>query len=209
MTTLFYGPMKSQKSSFMVESLKRETLGRKKAILIRPSHDTREFTTRDKVLPRSIPILKINTDWHPFMLAKQLEKIDAIGIDEVHFFPPEWVKKFLVLYANKNIYLTALLFGKTQVMFDTVKEILPFIDKMTQCTAICEIHGKHCSNDATITFLKEELEHSPSFIKKNIKGGNDEEDPALVGDAKYVVACKNCFLEQVFFLRPNNDTYLK
>ena len=199
MTTLFFGPMRSCKSDAMIESLKREIYGKKKAVLLRPSIDTRDFIARDKKLPESIHIITVD-DYNkdPSTLNEQLKEYGAIGLDEIHFLPKEWLKQFLICYSDKNIYCTALLFGKTQEMFESIQHTLFLYDKIIQKTAICELQGPTCQNEATITFLKKELDANDNFVKNNILSANDESDKKLVGDFEYMVCCKQCFIEYIY-----------
>lgn len=182
MITLITGPMKSGKSTEMFRQMERKHLAGKKVLYVGPKADTRAFYARG--IPKSslfaVARVQVVDDWNKIP-SKELKKLvkdfDAIFVDE-YFMIENNVRliEHLANEANKDLVFGGLLADANAKLWTEAAEILPYCDNVVKLLAICECCGSEYANFS---------------YKKGIEAGQID-----VGDSKYKVLCRHCYLSK-------------
>jgi len=168
---LIYGPMFSGKSSELLRRIRRNTVAKRRCLVIKYSKDNRYSTdnlaTHDRVQWTAMPCEKL------VEAQEYAEDYDVIGIDEGQFFPD--VVEFSENMANKGkLVIIAALDGTFQRKpFGAVLELVPLAEHITKLTAVCMM----CQSDASFSMR---LSHETAV---EVIGGAD----------KYIAVCRSCF----------------
>jgi len=171
--TLFLGSMKSSKTSKLFEVLDQAKYRKNvKSCLVRPELDTREFISRyGKILDNEILLCKFLLE-----IEKELQKYDVICIDEGQFiFDLGPVSNKLALL-GKEIYIAALNGDSDMNPWNSISNLLPFVDKIERFSGICENCGQ---KKATFSFHE-----------------GKKQSQTEIGDFKYKIYCRKCWYEK-------------
>lgn len=174
MITLICGPMLSGKTSMMLHLLERAVLAKKRAILIRPTTDTRPFlshTQKDTSWIKEIFMTFENGIYTADY--DHLQDYDVIGIDEGQFQPN--LKQFCITHRNKQIIISALHATSECEMFQPIIDVVPYCENIIKLNAICT----QCNSEyGSYTY----------YLK-----GNKTEKIAVGGTEDYTVLCGKCY----------------
>lgn len=152
--TMIIGPMFAYKSTRLREYVVRHELAGQQAVIFKPGIDTRysaqELVTHDLLRH---PAVVVSADTDGFIhIAEYVEEKDpsVIGVDEAQFFPTGLVET-MRYYSElgKTVYVSGLNLDFRGEPFPTVKELLPYADRITYLTAVCRYPG--CGREATRT----------------------------------------------------------
>ncbi len=148
------GSMFSGKTTSLWRELYRMNIANYKVVAFKPSIDDRDgdkqIVTHDNL---SLDAIKVEDLNNILSYAKDHE-IDAIGIDELQFFPndpSEVVDIFNKLMAmNITIVVSGLDMDYKTRPFEIIKEIMPLADELIKHHAICA----SCGEDAWASYRK-------------------------------------------------------
>ncbi len=148
------GSMFSGKTTSLWRELYRMNIANYKVVAFKPSIDDRDgdkqIVTHDNL---SLDAIKVEDLNNILSYAKDHE-IDAIGIDELQFFPndpSEVVEIFNKLMAmNITIVVSGLDMDYKTRPFEIIKEIMPLADELIKHHAICA----SCGEDAWASYRK-------------------------------------------------------
>jgi thymidine kinase len=166
MLKLIIGPMKSGKSTRLLQEVERFKYAKKNCVIIRPAADSREYLTRSGK-DIGIEIIKLNKN-------QTIENLnyDVIGIDELQFFTPKSFDNILKYRDTKIVICSALNATSEQTPWDIVYSIIPFVDDIVFLHAVCEECG--------------DMKAAFSYFK----GGKTDE--IVIGDNEYQSLCWDC-----------------
>ena len=171
------GSMFSGKTTSLWRELYRMKIAGYKTMPFKPSVDTRHKD--EKIISHDnleLDAIQINSIKDIFEYSKK-NQIDAIGIDEVQFFPDnpnEIVDYFVKLIKNHiTIVVSGLDMDYKANPFEIVKELMPIADELIKHHAICA----SCGEDAWVSFRK-------SYNENRIEiGAQDSYEPL----------CRSCY----------------
>lgn len=148
------GSMFSGKTTSLWRELYRMNIANYKVVAFKPSIDDRDgdkqIVTHDNL---SLDAIKVE-DLNEILNYAKDHEIDAIGIDELQFFPndpSEVVDIFNKLMAmNITIVVSGLDMDYKTRPFEIIKEIMPLADELIKHHAICA----SCGEDAWASYRK-------------------------------------------------------
>lgn len=148
------GSMFSGKTTSLWRELYRMNIANYKVVAFKPSIDDRDgdkqIVTHDNL---SLDAIKVE-DLNDILSYARDHEIDAIGIDELQFFPndpSEVVDIFNKLMAmNITIVVSGLDMDYKTRPFEIIKEIMPLADELIKHHAICA----SCGEDAWASYRK-------------------------------------------------------
>lgn len=148
------GSMFSGKTTSLWRELYRMNIANYKVVAFKPSIDDRDgdkqIVTHDNL---SLDAVKVE-DLNDILSYAKDHEIDAIGIDELQFFPnepSEVVDIFNKLMAmNITIVVSGLDMDYKTRPFEIIKEIMPLADELIKHHAICA----SCGEDAWASYRK-------------------------------------------------------
>lgn len=132
---LILGTMKAGKSATLLKYAKKyyDELSKDNLIIIRPTCDTRDFFTREKIdYTKQFNYGNKTTD---------LKEFQYIFIDEIHFFSKEYVKNLTQLKYIK-LFIAGLNGDTKRRVWENVAFLLPFASSIEYLNADCDICGK-------------------------------------------------------------------
>lgn len=175
------GSMFSGKTTSLWRELYRMKIASYKTVAFKPSVDSRnedeKIVSHDNL---KLDALKIESIKEILDYANKNE-IDAIGIDEVQFFPDspkEIVDCFVkLMQSHITIVVSGLDMDYKARPFEIVKELMPIADELIKHHAICA----SCGEDAWVSFRK-------SYNEARIEiGAQDSYEPL----------CRSCYTKKM------------
>ncbi len=177
------GPMFSGKTSELIRLVEREVYAKKKGAIFKIAFDKR-YSSRQVVTHNGLKY-----DAYTVASSKEgLEKIegvtrsnglDAIGVDEVNFFPGALVGVLDRLADDKKVIACGLNLNFRAEPFPTTMELAARADRVRYLSAVCVV----CGQEATRT--------------QRLIGGRPapKESPLIVvgGKEMYEPRCRNCY----------------
>ncbi|PRP84146.1 thymidine kinase 1, soluble [Planoprotostelium fungivorum] len=168
---LIFGPMFSGKTTELLRRIRRETIAKRRCLVVKFKKDTRYsedcMSTHDRQMWKAVPAMTLEP------LIEQAMGYDVIGIDEGQFFPD--VTNFCEVMANAGkLVIVASLDGTFQrKAFGDVINLVPMAESILKLTAVCS----GCHRDAHFTR----------------RMTNDTEVELIGGTDTYVSVCRSCF----------------
>lgn len=175
------GSMFSGKTTSLWRELYRLKIANYKVVAFKPSVDNRDderkIVSHDNLELDAIKISDLNY----IVEYSTNHEIDAIGIDELQFFPnepKEVVEIFNKLIKNDIIIVVSGLDLDYKARpFEIIKEIMPMADELIKHHAICS----SCGEDAWVSFRK-----------------NSDESRIQIGSEDiYQPLCRTCYTEKM------------
>lgn len=171
------GSMFSGKTTALWRELYRMKIANYKVVAFKPDLDSRDddkkIVTHDKL---ELDAKKVS-DMKDVEAYVKKHEIDAIGIDEIQFFPndpEEIIGIFQRLMDNKiTIVVSGLDMDYMARPFEIVKELMPISDELVKHHAICA----SCGEDARVSFRKNQ----------------DEERIQIGAEDAYEPLCRECY----------------
>jgi thymidine kinase len=177
------GPMFSGKTTELIRLIEREVFAKKKGAIFKPSLDRRyseeEVVTHNglkyrayQVEPSSNGIKKIES------ISKEMD-VDAVGVDEVQFFPLDIVEMLDRLAFEKKVIACGLNLSFKAEPFRTTMELTARADRVTYLSAVCVRCGREATRTQRLISGKPAPKDSPLFVV----GGKEMYEPR----------CRNCY----------------
>jgi len=181
------GSMFSGKTEELMRRLKRAEYAKLRVLTIKHHIDNRKhyscvgsITSHDGRERVAFPI-----GGTPAGIKKIIElahkDVDVVGIDEIHFFPPEIVDIiFTLIDEGKRVIISGLELDFRGEPFSVMPELLCFADRVVKLRAVCSV----CGADA---------HHSQRLVDG--KPARYDDPLIMVGAEEYYQArCRNCFI---------------
>lgn len=175
------GSMFSGKTTSLWRELYRMKIANYKIAAFKPSVDNRDderkIVTHDKL---EIDAIKIS-DLNEIVNYSKNNEVDAIGIDEIQFFPndpSEVIDIFTTLMKKRiTIVVSGLDMDFKTRPFEIIKEIMPIADELTKHHAICA----SCGEDAWASYRK----------------SSDDSRIQIGSKDKYEPLCRECYTKKM------------
>ncbi len=147
--TLYVGPMFSDKSSRLLDSLDRAEYSNLKTLAIKPKYDNRSahrIISRKKTdgefkIIREHFAYEIKTYAEINTLLRTYDILNSVAFDEVQFFGswfPEFIQELLFdTNRNLSIYMAGLDMNYLRQPFGPMPALMAIADKVIKCTAVC------------------------------------------------------------------------
>ena len=177
------GPMFSGKTSELIRLVEREVYAKKRGAIFKPSFD-RRYSVKDVVTHNGLHyeaylihasgpgIRKI-----PQIVAKR--SIDAIGVDEVQFFPEEIVDLLDGLAAEKLVIACGLNMNFKAEPFSNTMHLAARADRVRYLSAVCVVCGREATRTQRLIAGKPAPRDSPVIVV----GGKEIYEPR----------CRSCY----------------
>lgn len=178
--TLIVGPMYSGKTSELLSLVEIYSLGRKKYLVFKPEIDTR-YSVDHVVSHTGQKVPAITVPGSGGLLEKfesVNEKLDAIFVDEVHFFDADIVdavKK--IILDGVDVFCVGLDMSYKHRPFKTTASLMAIADEVIKKKAVCHVCGEY----------KAVVSHKIT--------DNSESEIDVGGMEKYIAVCRECYLK--------------
>jgi thymidine kinase len=190
---IIFGCMFSMKTSKMVEILTNySTIANVNPLIVNHVLDNRDITNKIsthnplfKGLPSNIHIVSAKK-----LSEVNVSKYNVIGIDEMQFFEDLFETVLKWVSEGKHIIAAGLNGTAKKELFGDVYKLIPHVDKLDYCTAICSICV--AEHDTSKILTPEILNTMKGSFSKKIAG--DENLEVDVGsEDKYIPVCRKHF----------------
>lgn len=171
---IFTGPMKSGKTTRLINTYQDEVKLGRRCFLFKPELDNRfsaeEVVSRDGL---SIPAISISR-------IDDIERYGFIGnsffIDEFQFLGGDINVILNLLDKNKSVYISGLNLTSDRTIFGLMGHIMPYANEINILTGNCDNCNKF--NSGVYTYCK-----------------TSKSSDILVGDTEYMCVCPSCYKE--------------
>jgi thymidine kinase len=177
------GPMFSGKTSELIRLVEREVYAKKKGAIFKPSFDKR-YSARDVVSHNGLryDAYSIHATGVGIRRIPELVKqrgIDAIGVDEVQFFPDGIVGLLDSLASKKRVIACGLNLNFRAEPFVNTMELAARADRVRYLSAVCVVCGQEATRTQRLIAGRPAPKDSPTIVV----GGKEFYEPR----------CRNCY----------------
>ncbi|HHF08402.1 MAG: thymidine kinase [Thermotogae bacterium] len=176
--TVIVGPMYSGKTTELLSLIEIYALGKKNYLVFKPAIDVRyseEHIVSHTGLKAPATNVKGSDELHK-IFKKHGEPLDAIFIDEIHFFDENIIKVIeKIIYSGVNVFCVGLDMSYKHRPFNTTAQIMGIADEVIKKKAVCHICGEY---KAVVSYRK--VEETESEID-------------VGGMEKYIAVCRDCY----------------
>jgi thymidine kinase len=177
------GPMFSGKTTELIRLIEREIFAKKRGAIFKPSLDRRyserEVTTHNGLKYRAYQIDPSKEGIIKLEKIAEKKNIDAVGVDEVQFFPIDIVETLDRLAYSMKVIACGLNLSFKAEPFVTTMELAARADKVTYLSAVCVKCGKEATRTQRLISGRPAPKDSPLFVV----GGKEMYEPR----------CRNCY----------------
>lgn len=177
------GPMFSGKTSELIRMVEREVYAKRKGAIFKASFDrrysAREVVTHNglrydaySIIPTSSGLMKIEE-------TATSKNLDAIGVDEVNFFPHRLVSILDRLAYRRHVIACGLNMDFRGEPFATTMELAARADRVRYLSAVCVVCGQEATRTQRLIAGKPAPRDSPVIVV----GGKELYEPR----------CRNCY----------------
>ena len=177
------GPMFSGKTSELIRLVEREVYAKRRGAIFKPSFDTR-YSATDVVTHNGLhyDAYKIHATEPGIKRISQLVRqrsIDAIGVDEVEFFPEGIVDLLDSLAEEKRVIACGLNLNFRAEPFVNTMQLAVRADRVRYLSAVCVVCGQEASRTQRLIGGKPAPKNSPTIVV----GGKEMYEPR----------CRSCY----------------
>lgn len=178
------GPMFSGKTSELIRLVEREVYAKKKGAIFKIAFDKRysskQVVTHNGLRYDAYTISSSEEGLRKIEDVALSNNLDAVGVDEVNFFPGGVVELLDRLADNRKVIACGLNLNFKAEPFSTTMELAARADRVRYLSAVCVV----CGQEATRT--------------QRLIGGNPapRDSPIIVvgGKEMYEPRCRSCFV---------------
>lgn len=165
---IIIGPMFSGKTTELIRLIEREVFAKKRGAIFKPSLDRRysekEVVTHNGLRYRAYQVLPSRGGIRRLERIATEKNIDAIGVDEIQFFPEELVEVLDKLSFTKKVIACGLNLNFRAEPFRTTMELTARADKVTYLSAVCVKCGREATRTQRLISGKPAPRDSPLFV---------------------------------------------
>jgi len=177
------GPMFSGKTSELIRLVEREVYAKRKGAIFKIAFDKR-YSARQVVTHNGLhyDAYTVASSAEGLRKIEELASkggLDAIGIDEVNFFPDELVGVLDRLADTKKVIACGLNLNFRAEPFKTTMELAARADRVQYLSAVCVVCGREATRTQRLIGGKPAPKDSPTIVV----GGKEMYEPR----------CRNCY----------------
>jgi thymidine kinase len=176
------GPMFSGKTSELIRLVEREVYAKRRGAIFKIAFDKR-YSARQVVTHNGLRYAAYTVASSAEGLRKiedlALSGLDAIGVDEVNFFPDDLVGVLDRLADTKKVIACGLNLNFRAEPFKTTMELAARADRVRYLSAVCVVCGQEATRTQRLIGGKPAPKDSPTIVV----GGKEMYEPR----------CRNCY----------------
>jgi len=177
------GPMFSGKTSELIRLVEREVYAKRKGAIFKIAFDQRysakEVVTHNGLRYDAYTVASSEEGLRKIEEVTNSDGLDAIGVDEVNFFPSSLVGVLDKLADKKKVIACGLNLNFKAEPFPTTMELAARADRVRYLSAVCVVCGQEATRTQRLVEGKPAPKESPII--------------AVGGKEMYEPRCRNCF----------------
>lgn len=177
------GPMFSGKTSELIRLVEREVYAKRKGAIFKIAFDQRysakEVVTHNGLRYDAYTVASSDEGLRKIEEVTNSDGLDAIGVDEVNFFPSSLVGVLDKLADKKKVIACGLNLNFKAEPFPTTMELAARADRVRYLSAVCVVCGQEATRTQRLVEGKPAPKESPII--------------AVGGKEMYEPRCRNCF----------------
>jgi thymidine kinase len=177
------GPMFSGKTSELIRLVEREVYAKRKGAIFKIAFDerysARQVVTHNGLRYDAYSVSGTATGVRKIKEVAMSSKLDAIGVDEVNFFPPQVVPLLDSLAQDRRVIACGLNLNFRAEPFPTTMELAARADRVRYLSAVCVVCGQEATRTQRLIGGKPAPRDSPVI--------------AVGGKEMYEPRCRNCY----------------
>jgi thymidine kinase len=177
------GPMFSGKTSELIRLVEREVYAKKKGAIFKIAFDKRysatQVVTHNGLRYDAYTVASTNGGVQKIQEVATSNGLDAIGVDEVNFFPESVVEILDRLADEKKVIACGLNLNFKAEPFRTTMELAAKADRVRYLSAVCVVCGQEATRTQRLIRGRPAPKESPVI--------------AVGGKEMYEPRCRNCF----------------
>jgi thymidine kinase len=175
--------MFSGKTSELIRLVEREVYAKRKGAIFKIAFDkrysSREVVTHNGLRYDAYTVASSDEGLRKIEEVTNADGLDAIGVDEVNFFPVSLVSVLDGLAAKKKVIACGLNLNFKAEPFPTTMELAARADRVRYLSAVCVVCGQEATRTQRLVGGKPAPKDSPVI--------------AVGGKEMYEPRCRNCF----------------
>jgi len=177
------GPMFSGKTSELIRLVEREVYAKRKGAIFKAAFDkrysVREVVTHNGLRYAAYTIVPTSAGMKRISDVASADDLDAIGVDEINFFPPGIVPILDRLAYSKRVIACGLNLNFKAEPFDTTMMLAARADRVRYLSAVCVVCGQEATRTQRLIAGKPAPKNSPVIVV----GGKELYEPR----------CRTCY----------------
>ncbi|HEV2226936.1 MAG TPA: thymidine kinase [Nitrososphaerales archaeon] len=177
------GPMFSGKTSELIRLVEREVYAKRKGAIFKIAFDkrysAREVVTHNGLRYDAYTVASSDEGLRKIEEVTNSDGLDAIGVDEVNFFPSTLVGVLDKLADKKKVIACGLNLNFKAEPFPTTMELAARADRVRYLSAVCVVCGQEATRTQRLLKGKPAPKESPVIVV----GGKEMYEPR----------CRNCY----------------
>jgi thymidine kinase len=177
------GPMFSGKTSELIRLVEREVYAKRKGAIFKAAFDrrysVREVVTHNGLHYDAYTIAPDPTGFRRISEIATTDKLDAVGVDEINFFPKGIVPILDGLAYSRRVIACGLNLNFRAEPFETTMMLAARADRVRYLSAVCVVCGREATRTQRLIAGKPAPKDSPVIVV----GGKEMYEPR----------CRNCY----------------
>jgi len=178
------GPMFSGKTSELIRLVEREVYAKKKGAIFKVAFDKRysatQVATHNGLRYHAYTVASSRDGIRKIAEITRSKGLDAIGVDEVNFFPEGVVELLDRLADDKRVIACGLNLNFRAEPFPTTMQLAARADRVRYLSAVCVVCGQEATRTQRLVGGKPAPMDSPTIVV----GGKELYEPR----------CRNCYV---------------
>jgi thymidine kinase len=176
--------MFSGKTSELIRLVEREVYAKKKGAIFKIAFDkrysARQVVTHNGLRYDAYTVASSDEGLRKIEGVTESQGLDAIGVDEVNFFPDRLVGLLDRLADRKKVIACGLNLNFRAEPFPTTMELAARADRVRYLSAVCVVCGQEATRTQRLVGGKPAPKESPTIV--------------VGGKGMYEPRCRNCFV---------------
>lgn len=177
------GPMFSGKTSELIRLVEREVYAKRKGAIFKIAFDkrysARAVVTHNGLKYDAYTVASSQEGVDKIREVAESNKLDAVGVDEVNFFPVEVVKLLDTLADSRRVIACGLNLNFKAEPFPSTMELAARADRVRYLSAVCVVCGQEATRTQRLIGGKPAPKDSPVIVV----GGKELYEPR----------CRDCY----------------